>query len=143
MSRTRKTTHHQRGFTLVEIMVVILILGLLATIVGTNVVPFFTQSQEDKARFDVGKVDEAIELYYLQNQEVPELQDLIDPDERTGQAMLKGYTEVPSDPWNNPYEIRKGDTPSTWEVISWGPDKAPDTDDDISSKNIKDRKRRN
>ena len=141
MTSNQKTLSSQRGFTLVEIMVVVLILGLLATIVGTNVLPFFTDTQEDKARFDVGKIDEAVTLYYMRNRRLPLLEDLITPDDK-GQSMLKGYTEVPLDPWDNPYEIRKGENPNSWEVLSWGPDKDADTDDDISSRNLRDKRKK-
>ncbi len=125
-----------------EIMVVILILGLLATIVAPNVIGYFTDSQEDKARFDVGEIDKAVSLYFLRFRRIPALEDLIQPDERTQQPWLKGYTEVPVDPWENPYEIHRGEVPNTWEVLSYGPDKEAGTEDDISSKTLRNRRKR-
>ena len=42
--------------------------------------------------------------------------------------------ELPRDPWDTPYELLEGDTPNSFEIISCGPDKQPETEDDISSK---------
>ncbi len=81
-----------------------------------------------------------MKIFYVNQRRVPEnLEDLITPDDK-GRVYLEGFTEAPKDPWGNPYEIRAGETPGSWEILCWGPDKQPDTDDDISSKSIKDRK---
>lgn len=140
--KDQETNHRQHGFTLVEIMVVIVILGLLATIVVPNVLKHVGTSAEETARQSVGQIHAAVKLYYLDKQTIPSLEDLITPDDK-GQAYLEGFTEVPIDPWGNPYEIRRGEHRGTWEVLSIGPDTLPDTEDDISSKTLRDRKKGN
>ena len=135
-----KATHRQRGFTLVEIMVVIVILGLLATIVAPEVIGYLTKSEEDTAKLSLSEIDKAVELYYIDKRRIPTLEDLITEDEN-GRQFLKGFSEAPRDPWGTEYEIRKGENAGTWEVVCFGRDTLPDTDDDISSKTLKDRKK--
>ncbi|MHC4513665.1 MAG: type II secretion system protein GspG [Planctomycetota bacterium] len=138
--KNNQATPRQRGFTLVEIMVVIVILGLLATIVAPEVIGYLTKSEEDTARLSLSEIDKAVELYYIEQRKVPELEDLITENEQ-GRVYLKGFSEVPRDPWGTEYEIRKGENAGSWEVICYGRDTLPDTDDDISSKTLKDRKK--
>jgi len=127
------------GFTLVEILVVIVILGLLASIVGTNVFKCLGKSEVDTARTQVISFHEAIRLFLLDHRRIPEnWEEMITPNER-GEAYLEQITEPPKDPWGQLYEIRPGENPNQFEVISYGPDKQSDTEDDISSKNAKDK----
>ena len=142
MSQKRNGTRVQKGFTLVELMVVIVILGLLATVVAPEVIGRLMTSQEETARLSVSEIDKAIKMYYVDHRKIPEMDDLIQEDERTGRAYLEGFTEAPVDPWGNPFEIRRGDKPNTWEVLCYGPDEVADTEDDISSKTLKDKKKR-
>ena len=137
--KDQKANHRQHGFTLVEIMVVIVILGLLATIVVPNVLRHVGTSEQESARQSVSQIHAAVKLYYLDKRSIPSLEDLITPNEK-GQAYLEGFTSNPTDPWGTEYEIRRGEHPGTWEVISHGPDTLPDTEDDISSKTLKDKR---
>lgn len=127
------------GFTLVEIMVVIVILGMLVAIVAPNVLGSQARAQEDTAKMEVGRIADAIEMFYIQNSRLPEgLEELIQPDNK-GQAWLKGHESTPVDPWNNEYRLIPGEHTGTFEVISSGPDGMEDTEDDISSKTSHDR----
>lgn len=130
----------ERGFTLVEIMVVIVILGLLATLVVPNVLRSADEADRGKAVADVASLKQTVDLYILQNRGagLPTWEDLITPDDR-GSAWLEGYSEAPKDPYGNEYELRPGDRgPRNFEVLCWGPDGLSDTEDDISSRTIKD-----
>ena len=132
----------QRGFTLTELMVVIVILGLLMATVGQNVIKNLFTSQEATAKMDVSSINDAIRIYFSTNHKLPKLEDLTTPD-KNGQAFLQGYEAggMPKDPWGNTYEIREGEHRGTWEVLSWGPDGLQNTEDDISSKRIHDDKK--
>ncbi|HEX5053814.1 MAG TPA: type II secretion system major pseudopilin GspG [Planctomycetota bacterium] len=124
----------QAGFTLVEIMVVIVILGLLATMVATNVIGASDEARETKARTDIGIILDAVKSYRARNGKMPDsLEALATKDER-GRSELDN---LPRDPWDHDYVLREGDTPRDFEVISWGPDGNEGTDDDISSKDSK------
>ena len=121
----------ESGFTLVEIMVVIVILGLLATMVARNVMGASDEARETKAKSDVTMIASAVRSYYAKNGTLPEtLEELAEKDEK-GRSELE---DLPLDPWDTAYEMLPGDNPRDFEVISCGPDKQPETEDDISNK---------
>jgi general secretion pathway protein G len=126
-------TRKDRGFTLVEIMVVVVILGMLATLVLPNLLGSQEVAQQKKAITDLQQIHKAGELYYLQNPgKIPTIEDLIREDEN-GQAFLPGYENAPQDPWGNPYEIFQLQGTRNFAVFSRGPDGTEDTDDDLRS----------
>jgi len=121
----------QAGFTLVEIMVVIVILGLLSTMVATNVIGASDEARVNLAKTSVTNIHRAIEAYYTFNGKLPEnLEELVN-EEAKGGAQLK---ELSKDPWDHDYVMR-GDTKKDFEVICVGADGSEGTDDDISSRN--------
>jgi general secretion pathway protein G len=105
----------RQGFTLVELMVVIVIIGLLATVVAINVLPSQDRAMVGKARADISVLEQAVETYRLDNLAFPTDQqglkaltappaDLARP-ERYRQG---GYVRrLPEDPWGNPYQYRR------------------------------------
>ncbi len=123
-----KQRQQANGFTLVEIMVVIAIIGLLAAIVVPNVVRHFDEARLETARVEVSQINDAIKTFYVREHRVPTLQDLVDPP-----PELEGFTEIPTDPWQRPYLLRQRDERRSWEVVSLGPDGEDGTEDDISS----------
>jgi len=126
----------QAGFTLVEIMVVIVILGLLATLVVQNVVGATDEARAQTAQTNCKTIAGAVRLFRAKNGKLPEsLEALVTKDEK-GSSYLD---ELPKDPWGHDFEIREGNNPNDWEIISLGPDGASGTEDDISSKSVKDK----
>ena len=120
----------QAGFTLVEIMVVIVILGLLATMVASNVMGASDEARIKVAQASVRTISGAVEGYYLQNGKLPEsLEELVNPEAKGG-AQLK---ELTKDPWDRDFILR-GESRKDFEVICVGPDGSEGTDDDISSR---------
>lgn len=101
----------QEGFTLIELMVVILIIGLLATIVVQNLRGATDKAKRIKAEADISALKTALDRYYLDNGSYPTtdqgLQALVSAPS-TGRVPANyeegGYIErVPPDPWGNPY----------------------------------------
>ncbi len=123
------------GFTLVEIMVVIVILGMLATLVVQNVAGATDEAREVKAQADVMAIAGAVRMHYSKNGKLPESLEALATKDEKGRSELE---ELPKDPWDHDYELREGNTPREWEVISLGPDGSPGTEDDITSKAKKD-----
>jgi len=119
----------ERGFTLVEIMVVVVIIGLLATLVVPAVMGRLAQGEESKAQADLTAIYSAAQNYALVNKRIPEIEELTEPDSN-GHPWIEGG-QVPVDPWNNPYEIRRLEGRLRFCVVSWGPDAMPDTEDDM------------
>lgn len=133
-NRSARVRPAETGFTLVEIMVVIVILGLLATLVVQNVVGASDEARATKAQADVKAIAAAVNLYRSKKGRLPEsLQVLAEKDDK-GFSYLE---ELPQDPWGNDYLLVEGNTPREFEVISMGLDGAQNTDDDISSKSRK------
>lgn len=86
------------GFTLVEMMVVIVIIGLLATIVIINVMPAADRAAVTKARADIQTLEQAAEMYRLDNMRYPTTEEGL-------QALVAAnqVRRLPNDPWNRPY----------------------------------------
>lgn len=116
----------QAGFSLAELMVVIVILGLIATIVVPELFGRFTRAQKEKAKIDITALCGAIDTYGLENNgRYPEsLEILVTPDQN-GRTYLKGRTTVPLDPWKNPYTYEPPSSGRDYRVISLGKDGQP------------------
>jgi len=71
MRTEQKKRRHKNGFTLVELMVVIVIIGLLATIVALNVLPSGDTARIQKAKADIATIEQGLELYRLQQGSYP------------------------------------------------------------------------
>jgi general secretion pathway protein G len=105
-STNMKTFHDKRraGFTLAEMMVVIVIIGILATIVVPNVMQKMFQGQEAKIKADIVSIKEALDAFAMQNAGTyPDTLDkLVQPD-LNGHRYLQ-QSKVPRDPWNEEYQ---------------------------------------
>ncbi len=137
MSSLRKQA--RAGFTLAELMVVIVIIGLLATLVVPNVVRKLFVANEAKAKADIIALVNAIDGYAIENSgRYPEsLEVLVTPDSN-GHTYLNQET-VPKDPWGNPYQFEPPTSGSDkFRVISYGKDGQPGGEgDDADIDNIK------
>jgi general secretion pathway protein G len=129
----------RNGFTLVELMVVIFILGLLTTIVVINVLPSQDKAMIQKARADIATLGQALEMYRLDNLSYPGssdgLQALIAPPPSltpTARYRQGGYIKkLPDDPWGRPYQYdNPGRQGPSYDLYSLGADGAPGGEDD-------------
>ena len=108
--RNNSRNRRQAGFTLVELMVVIVIIGLLATIVAINVIPSGDTARVQKAKADIATIEQALEMYRLQFSTYPTtpqgLQALVSAPAGVDASRYQkgGYIKkLPDDPWNRPY----------------------------------------
>ena len=130
----------EEGFTLVELMVVIVIIGLLATVVLVNVMPSQDKAMQTKARADIATLEQAMEMYRLDNFSYPaDLNALVQPPAGGDATRYRsgGYIKkLPSDPWNRPYQLAVPGKAGPFDIMSLGGDGAPggtDENADISS----------
>lgn len=130
------------GFSLVELMVVIFIMGLLATLVIVNVAPVGEQSRISKARSDVAAFESALEMYSLDMYTYPStdqgLEALKLPPSGANAATYRpgGYIKrMRTDPWGNAYryELPGRRSGGAYDVYSAGPDGEPGNTDDIGN----------
>jgi general secretion pathway protein G len=130
-------SRRERGLTLVELMVVIVLIGLLAGVVTTAVFPVLFKGKNTVAASQIKVFDEAIRFYYLQHSRYPDsLDELVQPDPEHGyeNGYLDGVVELPLDPWNEFYEYDpQGGTGKPYLIYSKGPDMIEGTDDDITN----------
>lgn len=106
------------GFTLVELMVVLVIIGLLATIVIINVMPAADRAAVTKARADIATLEQGIEMYRLDNQRYPTTAEGL-------QALVAGQyiRRLPDDPWHHPYRYAApGANGRPFTIATWGAD---------------------
>ncbi len=127
----RGSARKPNGFTLVELMVVIVIIGLLATVVAINVLPTQDRAMGEKARADIAVLETALETYRLDNLTFPEsaegLNALLTPPAslaRPERYREGGYIRrLPEDPWGNPYQYqRPGRDGRPFDIYSLGAD---------------------
>ncbi len=125
--------YRHRGFTLIEIMVVIVILGILAALVVPRVLDRPDEARVVAARNDVAAIAQALKLYRLDNQRYPTTeQGLAALVSRPTVAPLppnwkpNGYLErLPKDPWGHPYQYLSPGLRGEIDVFSFGADGQP------------------
>ncbi|WP_110666924.1 type II secretion system major pseudopilin GspG [Salinicola halophilus] len=129
-------THRQAGFTLLEIMVVIFIIGLLVAIVAPNVLSNQDEAMQQKARADISTLEQALDMYRMDNYRYPTTQQsLAALTEKPTQAPEpKNYRDdgyirrLPEDPWGNAYQYRSPGEHGSVDILSLGADAAPGGD---------------
>jgi general secretion pathway protein G len=116
------------GFTLVELLVVLVILGLVMGLVGPRVLGYLSSSRERTARLQIESFASALDLFYLDYGRYPNnsegLQALVKSpgsNEHWAGPYLK-QSNVPKDPWGNPYEYHVPGKTSPYSIISTGPE---------------------
>lgn len=134
MSQTR-IHKQQRGFTLIEIMVVVIIIGILAAIVAPNVIGRVDDARVTTARSVISTIESAMKLYRLDNFSYPRTEDGIEalitrPSDQTARNWKAGgYLErLPKDPWGTPYQYLNPGNHGTLDIYSFGADGKPGGD---------------
>lgn len=127
-----KTTGRQNGFTLLEVMVVVVILGILAALVVPKIISRPDEARVMAAKQDIASLMQALKLYRLDNQRYPVTeQGLQALASRPTTAPLPpnwkagGYVErLPKDPWGNPYQYLNPGMRGEIDIFSLGADGA-------------------
>ena len=139
--------NRSRGFTLIEIMVVVVILAVLGALVVPRVLENVDKARVTRAQSDIRAIETALDLYRLDNYKYPTtdqgLEALVKkpPDPSLTNYREGGYLKaVPKDPWGNPYHYESpGPDGEPYLIISYGRDGKPGGtgyDADISSNTL-------
>jgi general secretion pathway protein G len=135
-----------QGFTLLEVMVVIVILGILASMVVPNLLGSQERANMQKAISDVTALETSLSLYKMDNYDYPTteqgleaLVDQTDIEPEPRRFPEEGYIKrLPKDPWGNEYVLLNPGEQGKMDVFSVGPDGEAGTEDDIGNWNLGD-----
>ena len=133
-TQKRQHQHRRRGMTLIEIMVVVAILGILATAITMGVMGQLDDAKVQTARLKANEIAKAMDLYKIRNNGYPStgegINALVNPGK--GQPL---FDELPVDPWDNPYNYANPGTRNSrrFDVWSNGPDGESGTADDVGN----------
>lgn len=139
------TRKQESGFTLIEVMVVVVILGILAAVIVPNIMDEPEKARINKAKQDIRALEEALNRYKLDNFDYPSteqgLKALVqkpagspEPKRWNGPYVKK----INKDPWENEYEYLNPGTHGKIDIFSGGKD-AGSPEDDIGSWNLDER----
>ncbi len=121
----------QRGFTLIEIMVVVVIIGILAALIAPTVINRVDDAQISRVQNDIRAIESALQLFRMDNFRYPTTDEGLaalverpnDPNIRNWRAYLSG---LPRDPWDNPYQyVSPGVRNTDYDIFSYGADARP------------------
>lgn len=131
----------RRAFSLVELMIVIVIIGLLAGMVTINVRSYMMKARASTAKAEIATIVQALNTFYTTYGRYPTNEEGLDvllrPTEKLPEPLLEGN---PKDPWGNPYQYNSPGQAGPFEVVSWGADGregGEGADADVSSANLK------
>jgi general secretion pathway protein G len=121
----------QAGFTLIELMVVLVIIGVLAALIVPNVLDRADDARATAAKTDVNNLMQALKLYKLDNQRYPTTEQglqalVVKPTTAPVPMNWKPYLEkLPEDPWHHPYQYLNPGVKGEIDVMSFGADGQP------------------
>lgn len=123
----------QKGFSLIEIMVVVVIIGILAALIVPRLMDRPDQARVVAARQDIAALMQALKLFKLDNGRYPSaeqgLQALVKPPQGGGAMPVTPYLDrLPNDPWGHPYQYQIPGTHGDIDVFSLGADSKPGGD---------------
>ena len=127
---SRRSTSRYRGFSLIEIMIVVVIIGLMAGLVTYATTGYLARAKRQRARSDVATYGGAVDAYYLAKGAYPDNQDGL-------KVLVPEFIKVlQKDPWGRPYQYVQPGRGGPYDIICYGADGregGTDADADISN----------
>jgi len=139
--RSKEAGRTLKGFSLVEIMIVIVIIGLLAGVVTFNVRGYINRANQARVKADISQIVTAVDDFWAENKRYPTNEEgiaiLSTPSEKHPDPYLN---KEPVDPWGQPYQYNSPGAKGPYEIICLGADGregGTGADADISSDDLK------
>ena len=135
--RVSRSTTGAAGFSFLEIMLVVVIIGILASIVGPKLLGRTEKAKIQAARSQLNAFKTCLVAYEMEVGEIPTTEQGLEalaerPSDVDEDIWSQQIEEIPIDPWKRPYVYRSpGEDDSEYDVFSEGPDKKEGTDDDV------------
>lgn len=137
---THETQRRRRGFTLIEIMAVVVIMGMLMATLAVGIAGQLEKANMTTAKGQIARIDQALQFYKLDNKRFPNTDQGLDAliNQPTAAPVPKHYDpagyikpETLLDPWGEPFQYRQpGEhNPYTYDIWSYGPDGVEGGDD--------------
>lgn len=135
MNQKNNQKKSQSGFTLIEIMVVVIIIGVLAALIAPNIIGKGDDARIVAAKTDMRTIGTQLDLYKLDNYRYPETDPGLDalvnkPSDAKNWAKGGYLQKLPKDPWGNEYSYTSPGSNGDYDLYSYGPD-GRDSDDDV------------
>ncbi|MEW6992208.1 type II secretion system major pseudopilin GspG [Colwelliaceae bacterium 6441] len=134
------------GFSLLEVMVVLVIIGIIASMIVPNLMGSQDTAREQKAVIDIGSLETALGMYRSQNYNYPTTEQGLEAlvEQTNIEPVPRRFPEggyikrLPQDPWGNDYQLLNPGEHGNMDIFSMGPDGEAGTDDDIGNWNLGD-----
>ncbi len=135
MKDKEKQDYHKnmRGFTLIEIIVVIIIIALIATLIGPNIFKRLSQGKQKAAKVQIEMLGQALDSYRLDIGTYPTTSEglnalITNPGVEQWDGPYLKKTVLPKDPWNRDYQYQSPGSNSEYDLFSYGADGTPGGD---------------
>jgi general secretion pathway protein G len=138
MKRLLENRRSEKGFTLLELIIVLVILGLLAALVVPKVMERASKSKEQVALLQIKDLEGALQLFSFDLGRYPTTAEglgslIVNPGIESWNGPYLGKNVIPKDPWKKDYGYRSPGMHGDFDLYSLGPDGAEGGDDDICS----------
>ena len=125
-----KNSYEYHGFTIIELLVVMVIIGLLVSYVGPRYFNQLSQSEVKAAKAQINAIRKALDVYRLDNSTYPDQAAglaalMVAPQSATRWQGPYLQKEIPTDPWHNPYVYRIPGEKAEYDLLSYGADGRP------------------
>ena len=144
LQNERPEEKRDQGFTLIEIMAVVVIMGMLMATLAVGIAGQIDKANITNAKGQISRIDQALQFYKLDNKRFPNTDQGLDAlvNQPTAAPVPKNYDpagyikrDALMDPWDEPFQYRRpGEhNPYTYDIWSYGPDGVEGGDDDITN----------